>query len=47
MDAACQLQQQEGQNRLWNNHLISLENFQRETITSADFWILHTTNSQI
>jgi len=47
MDAACQLQQQEGQNRLWNNRLISLENSQCETVTSTDFWILHTTNSQI
>lgn len=39
MNAAYQLQQQEGQNRLWNNHLISLENSQCEMVTSADFWI--------
>jgi hypothetical protein len=25
MDAACHVQQQEGQNRLWNNRLISLQ----------------------
>jgi len=47
MDAACQLQQQEGQNRLWNGHLISLENSQCETVTSADFWILHITKSNL
>jgi len=47
MDAACQLQRQEGQNRLWNSHLISLENSQCEMVTSADFWIPQITKSNL